>query len=87
MREIEVERPASAYAESRGWFEVKIEKASKRAFPDRFYARNGRIILVEYKAPGEKPGPQQIRRHKELRQHGVEVFVIDNLKDAHELFR
>jgi hypothetical protein len=87
LREIEVERPASAYAESRGWFETKIMLTSKNGFPDRFYARNGRIILVEYKAPDEEPKAQQKLRHKELRQHGVEVFVIDNLKDAYVIFR
>lgn len=87
VREIEIERPASAYAELRGWFEAKIERASKRGFPDRFYARDGRIVLVEYKAPGEKPTPQQIRRHQELREHGVEVHVIDSLEAAYELFR
>lgn len=86
-REIEIERPASVYAESRGWFEVKIMQTSKRGFPDRFYARKGRIVLVEYKAPGEKPTAQQLKRHSELRAQGVEVHVIDNLEDAHALFR
>lgn len=86
-REIEIERPASEYAERRGWFEIKIEKASKRAFPDRYYVRKGRTILVEYKAPGEGPTEQQAKRHRELRAHGAEVFVIDNLDDAYELFR
>lgn len=87
MREIEIERPASDYAESRGWFEVKIEKTSKRGFPDRFYARDGRVILVEYKRPDEEPSPQQKRRHRELRAVGVEVHVIDNLDTAYALFR
>lgn len=59
MREIAIERPASAYAESRGWFEVKIMLTSKNGFPDRLYARNGVIVFVEYKAPGEEPTAQQ----------------------------
>lgn len=87
MREIEIERPASEYAERRGWFEVKVMQTSKRGFPDRYYVRKGRTILVEYKAPGEEPTVQQARRHRELRAHGAEVFVIDNLEAAHELFR
>jgi hypothetical protein len=87
MREIEIEGPACAYAESRGWFEIKIERASKNGFPDRFLARRGRIILVEFKAPKEEPTKQQLKRHRELRGHGVEVFVIDNMNAAYELFR
>lgn len=86
-REIEIEKPATAYAKSRGWFEVKIEKTSKKGFPDRFYARNGKVILVEYKAPGEVPKGNQIIRHKELRAHGVVVFVIDKLEDVYAIFR
>lgn len=86
-REIEIERPASDYAELRGWFEVKIMQASKRGFPDRYYVRDGRTVLVEYKAPGEAPSRQQVRRHHELREHGAEVHVIDNLEAARELFR
>ncbi len=85
--EREVERPASEYAERRGWFEVKIEKTSKRGFPDRFYARGGRIILVEYKRPTKDATTQQKKRHRELRAAGVEVHVIDNLRDAYELLQ
>lgn len=87
MREVDIERPASRYAERRGWFEVKIMQTSRRGFPDRFYARNGRVVLVEYKAPGRGPTEQQLRRHRELRAHGVEVHVIDNLEAAYALFR
>lgn len=86
MREIEIEQPASEFAERRGWFEIKIMEASKRGFPDRFYARRGRVVLVEYKSPGEEPTTQQARRHRELRAAGVEVHVIDNLEAARELF-
>ena len=85
MREIEIERPACKFAESRGWFQFKIEKASKGAIPDRFLARKGRIILIEFKAPNKEPETQQFKRHKELRAHGVEVFVVDNLDDARRI--
>lgn len=87
VREIEIERPASEFAELRGWFEFKIMRASKKAIPDRFYARNGRVVLVEYKRPNEEPNRQQLKRHKELRDHGVEVHVFDNLEEAKAFFR
>lgn len=87
MREIEIEQPASKFAETRGWFEIKIMRASKKGFPDRLYIRAGRTIYVEYKAPKETPTHQQLKRHKEMRDHGAEVFVIDDLERAHELFK
>lgn len=87
LLEKEIERPATFYAERRGWFEFKIMQASKRSIPDRFYARGGRLLFVEYKRPGEKPTRQQLRRHAEMREHGIEVHVIDNMDTAYALFR
>lgn len=86
-REIEIERPASQFAEMRGWFEAKIQSPGKRGMPDRIYHRHGMTMYVEYKAPGEKPTPQQRKRHSEIRDHGVPVHVIDNLEQAYALFR
>lgn len=82
MREVEIERPACSFAESKGWFQFKIEKASKNGIPDRFFARNSLIILIEFKRPGEEPNAQQQKRHRELRKQGVPVFVVDNLDEA-----
>lgn len=84
MRESKLESDARKYAIARGWFEIKIMRASKNGFPDRFYARCGQIMLIEYKAKGKKveAGSQQELRINELRAHGVVVFVIDNIEDA-----
>lgn len=86
-REIEIERPASTYAQTRGWFEFKIEKANKNGIPDRCYIRDGRVVFVEYKAPGKVPTKQQLLRHQQMRDAGAEVIVIDNLDVAYEVFR
>lgn len=87
VREIEIEGPATEYAECRGWWEFKIMQASKNGIPDRFYARKGRIVFVEYKAPGEPATVQQLKRHAEMREAGIEVHIIDNMEAARELFR
>lgn len=86
-REITIERSCSDYAEARGWFEVKLEKCSKDGMPDRFYARKPEgVILVEYKRPDDgELSDSQIRRHKELRDHGVTVYVVDSLKQAKKI--
>lgn len=91
--EKEVERDGCDYAFKRGWFEVKVTSPSKRGFPDRFYARRGEIILVEWKRDGEQSKPDgglsrnQVIRHRELRAAGVRVEVIYTLERAHEVFR
>ena len=39
---------------------------------------NGRICFVEVKAPGEKPRPLQLSRHRLLRRLGFPVYVLDD---------
>lgn len=88
VKEIDdIEQPATEYAESRGWLIEKVVSNSRRGFPDRFCARRGRVMLLEFKAPGKEPTSQQLKRHKELRDQGVEVHWVDNLQDAKTLFR
>lgn len=86
-RESEIEQAAMEYAESRGWMQDKIMKTSRGSFPDRWLLRNGRTILIEFKAPDESPNPKQLKRHREIREHGGEVFVCDNLDDAKRILK
>ena len=82
LLEKEIERPAHDYAKLRGWIAEKIMRTGRKGFPDHFFARSGRVLLIEFKRPGELPNRQQLKRHRELREHGVEVFIVDNLDEA-----
>jgi hypothetical protein len=86
--ESEVEGSACVYAKSRGWFCEKIMQAGRKGFPDRFFARNGVVMLIEFKRPG-KPTPrmQQDKRHRELREAGVTVHVVSDLDHAKRLLK
>lgn len=86
-REIEIERSAMEYARARGWFEAKIKSSNKNGMPDRILHRRGLTMYIEFKAPGERPTVQQLKRHRELREQGIPVHVIDNLEDAHIVLR
>jgi hypothetical protein len=47
--------------------------------PDRILLLPGaHIAFVEVKAPGIKPRPLQMARHKLLRRLGFKVYVLDN---------
>lgn len=85
--EKEIEREACKFAKRHGWWVAKFVSPGLRGVPDRIYIRDGNVIFVEYKRPGEVPDEQQKLRHKELREHGVSVFVVDNLKDAYDILR
>lgn len=48
-------------------------------WPDRIvFMMNGKIGLVEVKAPGRKARPLQVHRHEQLRRLGFKVYVIDD---------
>lgn len=82
----DVEQPACAYAFKRGWYERKLVSPSANGWPDRFFARAGRILLVEFKSPTGDLSEQQKRRHAELRDAGVTVHVVSTMTHARELF-
>jgi hypothetical protein len=91
--EREIERDHRNWAQKIGWFVSKIMRTSTDGFPDRFYARcseadrcphcgRGRVVLMEWKRRGETPSELQEQRINELRAAGVEVYIVDNDKDA-----
>jgi hypothetical protein len=72
-----VERLCCERAENR--YQVRNVKLSGRVgFPDRQFMKNGKILLVEFKKPGEDPDKYQEHIHKQLRREGFEVHTVDN---------
>lgn len=86
MRESTVEKKVVAFAASLGWLSYKWKSANYVGLPDRLFFKDGQIIMVEFKAPGEKPRKKQLLVHKRLKQQGFEVHVIDIIEDGKRLF-
>jgi len=84
--ESHLERLADERAKKAGWLVRKLSWIGRRSAPDKFYARKGVVILIEFKQPGEPLRADQFMELKELRRHGVIVFVVDNLKSAYAIF-
>jgi hypothetical protein len=49
--EVEIEEKHCKLARKAGWVVDKIMKTGRGGFPDRFYAREGRVVLIEFKKP------------------------------------
>lgn len=81
-----VQKPTVSYASARGWLAWKMKIEGIRGGPDYWFFKDGRLLIVEFKKPGEPPNAQQLRRHDELRAHGFEVHVIDNAEAGRALF-
>ena len=74
-------------AKARGWATKKLQFIGERGAPDRLLVRNGRVVFLELKRPGEidDTSANQVRVIRELREAGAEVHVMDNLRDVYAL--
>jgi len=77
--EARVERKCRELAEADGWLVEKIRFLSRSGCPDRLLAKEGRIVLVEFKAPGKVLEPHQQVMIWELQEAGIEVRVVDTV--------
>ena len=80
MREKIIESALVRQVRNAGGLCLKFVSPGWDGAPDRIILLpEGRIFFVEVKAPGEVPRPLQVRRHKQLKEMGFPVFVIDEL--------
>jgi len=83
MLEKMIEAKVCGYARERGLLAYKFTSPAHAAVPDRlFVLPSGKMFFCEFKREKQKPTPAQEREHLRLRQHKVNVFVIDNADDG-----
>ena len=81
--EIEDETRTVKQAVLHGYKVRKLMFIGVRGAPDRLFGRDGGALIIEFKRPGEVPSPQQLRRHKELRDDfGFRVEWTDSYQEA-----
>jgi hypothetical protein len=89
--EADIEKKIVAAAERLGWWVAKFVSPGLNGVPDRIFLRlvgnRFRCVFIEVKRPDEEPSAQQAKRHRELREHGAEVYWVDSLEKALEILR
>ena len=79
MREKAIEKKLVQAVKSAGGIAVKFVSPGFDGMPDRIVLLpGGHMAFVEVKAPGEKPRPLQLVRHKLLRGLGFKVYILDD---------
>lgn len=78
MREKEIEQYLVKRVKEMGGKAYKWVSPGNDGVPDRIVFFYGVTVLVELKAPGKKPTPLQIAKHKELEKLGQKVLVLDS---------
>jgi len=88
MIEREVERKLVKAVNKHDGICWKFTSPGTAGVPDRIILMKGGIMaFVEVKAPGEKPRPLQLSRHRLLRRLGFKVYVLDNVDDIQMILR
>lgn len=78
MREKAIEAKLVHAVKAIGGICPKFVSPGFDGMPDRVVLLpKGRIAFVEVKAPGKKPRPLQMARHKLLQHLGFQVYVLD----------
>lgn len=101
MRESTIEKHAVRRAREVGGEIRKVQWLGRRGAPDRLLMLpakrlsqsidcawcnpRGLVIWVEFKAPGVKPDPHQVREHERMRKMGQRVEVIDSIEAVEAL--
>lgn len=81
MREKQIEQKLVQAVRKKGGLCLKFVSPNFDGMPDRLILLpRGRIAFAELKAPGKKPRPLQIARHKTLMELGFRVYIIDSVE-------
>ena len=81
MREKNIAQKFRVAVKNAGGLALKFTSPGWDGMPDRLaLLPGGRMAFVEVKAPGKKPRPLQLARHRTLRQLGFRVYVLDDEK-------
>lgn len=86
VREAYVEQAVIRRAKRNGWLVRKMQWIGTDGAPDRFFAKGGVIILVEFKRPGKDARKDQKEEHDKLREVGVHVLVINDVEKGYAIF-
>lgn len=86
MREAQLREYAKKTAISRGWMVRSLKWEGRRNAPDRMYAKEGRVVFVEFKrSEKEEVRAAQEREQEIMREYGLEVLVFKT-KEAVDAF-
>ena len=82
--EAKIEDASCRAAIARGWMVMKFTSPGRRSVPDRIFFRDGRCVLIEFKAPKEPLTSGQKREIARLRSKLMPVAVCRSKAEAIE---
>jgi hypothetical protein len=81
--ESSTEQRVKEWADKHGIMNAKLTPMGQRGYPDRaFFRPKGRLLIIEFKRVGEKPGKLQKYIMSKLHELGYDVRWTDNADTA-----
>ena len=81
MGEIKIEKRCRDYAIAKSWLAYKFTSPGNIGVPDRIFIKAGKVLFVEFKAPGETSTPLQTLQQNYLIQEQMHVYEIDSFDE------
>ena len=79
MRESDIQFDIIKFLESEDWLVVKIIQSNKNGWPDLQAHKAGITLFIEVKSEKGIVSELQKYRHRQLRNQGFFVFIVNNL--------
>jgi Holliday junction resolvase len=82
MRESAIEKAVCDHARANGCMVMKLAGPNQKGQPDRMFLKNGRVLFLEFKAPGKLPTALQESWMARLRAQGFNAFACDSIQNG-----
>ncbi len=82
MLESQIEAAVAKYARDRGVTVLKLNGPGNRGKPDRMFMFRGRVLVIEFKAPGKKPTKLQQSWLDTFNAQGFVAVCMDSVGDG-----
>lgn len=84
--EASIEDDVVAFAENRGWLVRKMQYPGRRACADRWFFKDAKLVIVEFKRQHKKRAdPTQVREHRRFAEVGWTIHVVNDRDHAARL--
>lgn len=85
MLESALKSRAKKELEKAGWLVVHLIQTNLNGIPDTMILKDGKAIFIEFKQKGKTARELQEYRIKQLKEHGFEAVVIDDMEEVRKL--
>lgn len=85
MRESAVEKAVCYFARRNRCIVMKLAAPNQVGQPDRMLLKEGKALFIEFKAPGGRIAPLQLKWRKDLQMQGFTCEVIDSISQGIDL--